>query len=123
MRESRVVAAAAAALFTCCGVVSASADYRGPRAAPDTNVGQILQNPKDDLDVVLQGRIVRQVRSERYVFTDGTGEIEIKIDDKRFPAEPIDDKIRVEITGEIEKDFRKPAHIDVDAVRVLGNEP
>jgi uncharacterized protein (TIGR00156 family) len=116
IRLLRPSLAAAAALL----VVPAAgtrADYRGPGAAPgDLTVAQILKDPKDDRPVVLRGTLVRKVGREEYFFSDGTGEIRAEIDADLFPAETIDDKTRVEIAGEIDKDFMHAPEIDVDSV-------
>lgn len=111
-----------AAIVTGLWSVDARAGYSGPHATPPaSSVAEILKNPQDDQRVTLTGRILRQLREEEYVFSDGTGEIEVEIDDKRWPAQPVDDKVRVEITGEVEKHRLKAPEIEVKTLRVLGN--
>lgn len=118
----RVIIAVIASVIVGLWSAATWAGYTGPHASPPAStVGEILKNPQDDQKVTLTGRIVRQLRDEEYVFSDGTGEIEVEIDDKRWPAQPVDDKTRVEITGEVEKHKLRAPEIDVETLRVLGN--
>ncbi len=73
------------------------AQYVGPAAktqqqstqkSTQQNVQAILANPVDDQHVVFQGHLLRKQGHEKYIFTDGSGEIVAEIDDKDFPTEP-----------------------------------
>jgi len=98
----------------------ASAQYAGPSSkAGPRSVAEILKNPVDDQSVVLSGYILRQVGNEKYIFSDGTAEIRVDIDAKLFPAQKIDDKVKVELRGEVEKEFMETPEIDVDVLTVL----
>ena len=98
----------------------ASAQYAGPSSkAGSRSVAEILKNPGDDQPVVLSGYILRQVGNEKYIFSDGTAEIRVDIDAKLFPAQKIDDKVKVELRGEVEKEFMETPEIDVDVLTVL----
>lgn len=114
-------AALAATLLIGIGLASAevAAEYRGPRTG-DTTVAEILKRPKDDSVVLLRGVIAAKTGPKTYLFRDETGEIQVEIKDKLFATHSVDDKTKVEITGEVEKDFRKPVHIDVDSMRILA---
>ena len=99
----------------------ASAQYAGPSSkAGPRSVAEILKNPVDDQSVVLSGYILRQVGNEKYIFSDGTAEIRVDIDAKLFPAQKIDDKVKVELRGEVEKEFMETPEIDVDVLTVLS---
>jgi len=95
------------------------AQYTGPSASKPAatvryaNVAEILKNPVEDVRVRLQGQLVRKIGNEKYLFSDGTGEIRVDIDDERFPASKIDEKTKVSIEGEVEKDFLQSPEIDV----------
>lgn len=120
--KSPYAAALAAALFAAgLFALPVSAQYVGPNGSSQlTKVADILQNPKDDADVTVQGHLLRKVGDEEYVFSDGTGEIIVEIDDDDFPqGQPVDDKTRVELVGEVDTNKRRPPEIDVDRVRVL----
>lgn len=112
-----VVAAGAAFIFT---APDASAQYTGPGAkTPAKSVAEILKSPVDDQHVSLKGKLTKKVGSEKYIFTDGTGEIRVEIDNEDFPAVAVDDKTTIEITGEVEKDFMESPEIDVETLAVV----
>jgi len=99
----------------------ASAQYVGPSEtkAPAASVREILKVSVDDQKVVLQGYILRKIGREKYIFSDGTAEIGVEIDHDDFPKQPINEKTRVEIRGEVDKHLFKPTDIDVDQIIVL----
>jgi uncharacterized protein (TIGR00156 family) len=98
----------------------ASAQYTGPsdKAAAKT-VAEVLKVSKDDDRVALKGMLIRQVSHEKYMFSDGTGEIQVDIDDKVFPKVPVDDKTTIEISGEVDKGLTGKIEVDVKAVQIL----
>lgn len=112
------LALAAVSIFSFASV--ASAQYVGPssQTAP-RSVADILKNPVDDQAVVLRGFILRKVGNEKYIFSDGTAEIRVDIDAKLFPLEKIDDKVKVELRGEVEKEFMETPEIDVEVLMVV----
>ncbi len=107
--------------------VSAHAQYQGPgsKAAksaqhePISTVADVKKRGRDDQQVTLTGQVVKKVGWEKYQFRDTTGEIRIEIDDDVMPSEPFDDKTKVEITGEVERDFLRSVEIDVKAIRIV----
>lgn len=108
-------------------VLVAYAQYVGPGsqasqgqvAAPLTSVADVLKRGSDDQRVTLTGNVVKKVGREKYLFRDASGEIRIEIDEDVMPAQPFDDKKKVEIMGEVEKDFLRSVEIDVQAIRLL----
>lgn len=97
-----------------------SAQYVGPNSSPQlTQVAEILKNPKDDADVIVRGQLLRQVRDEKYMFSDGSGEILVEIDDDDFPRQPVDETTTVELIGEVDTGRRRAPEIDVDTVRIV----
>lgn len=108
-----VAAAAAFALAT----GAAFAQYVGPSNVKLATVAEVLKSGTDDQHVALRGNLLKKVGSEKYEFSDGTGTIRVEIDKKIFPAGPIDEKARVEIQGEVEKEFMSSPEIDVDSIR------
>ena len=110
----------AAAVLASAGLAfSAHAQYTGPGDQNATTVESILAQPKDDQDVVLQGRILRKTGDEKYVFADGTGEIMVEIDDDELPRDPVNADTLVELRGEVDTDDDRPPKIDVDSVRIM----
>ena len=99
--------------------ITAQAQYVGPstQKAPLT-VAAILKNPVDDQDVVLRGHLLKKVGKEKYLFSDGTGEIRVEIEAEDFPVQKIDDKTLVEIRGEVEKEFLVTPEIDVKVISI-----
>lgn len=116
----RKISMALAAVSVFSWATGASAQYVGPSTqVRPQSVAEILKNPMDDQAVVLSGFILRKVGNEKYIFSDGTAEIRIDIDAKHFPAQKIDDKVKVQLRGEVEKDFMETPEIDVDVLIVL----
>ena len=82
------------------------------------SVSEILKNPIDGQRVVLRGYLVKQVGVEKYLFSDNTGEIRVEIDAEGFRGLTVDEKTRVELIGEVEKDFLHSPEFDVDVISV-----
>jgi uncharacterized protein (TIGR00156 family) len=114
--SSKYVFAVAASL----AAAAAVAQYVGPSSTTQyRTIADVLKNPVDDAPVVLTGHLTKQVGKEKYTFSDGQGEIRVEIDAKHFPATPVNEKTRVQIRGEIEKDFMQSPEIDVDSLTLL----
>lgn len=112
---------AALTVFTALAAsATAHAQYTGPASqTPHGTVAAVLKDPVDDQAVVLRGFLTKQVGKEKYLFTDGTGEIRVDIDTKRFAGQKIDEKTKVELHGEVEKDFLESPEIDVDTITIV----
>ncbi len=93
--------------------------YAGPSSVPVMTVKQVLETGKDDQHVRLKGRIVSHDGGSNYTFADETGRMPIEISAKRFPPnQPIGADTVLEITAEIDKDFRK-MELEVEQIRVV----
>lgn len=104
----------------CLGASVAQAQYVGPSStASYKNVAEILKDPVDDTMVVLSGHLLRKVGKEKYIFSDSSGEIRVEIDAKHFPPTPISEKTKVQITGEVEKDFMSSPEIDIKGLVIV----
>ncbi|WP_419533804.1 NirD/YgiW/YdeI family stress tolerance protein [Endozoicomonas sp.] len=102
-------------------VFVAEGAYTGPGSdVGNTTVSAILKKPQDDMRVVLKGNLVRKIKHETYMFSDGTGEIMADIDDKDFPSQPVNAKTKVEIMGEVDVDRRSGVEIDVKSLRIIS---
>lgn len=118
IRQSITAVAAIGAL--CLGASVAQAQYVGPSTTTNyKNVAEILKDPVDDTVVVLSGHLLRKVGKEKYIFSDGSGEIRVEVDAKYLPATPISDKTKVQITGEVEKEFMSSPEIDVKGLVIV----
>lgn len=75
----------------------------------------------DDTIIVLQGKIVKALGDDKYMFSDKTGEIIIEIDEDDFNGVTVAEGEMIEITGEVDKDMMKPTKVDVKAIKKLDN--
>ena len=97
----------------------AFAQYTGPGSQMEmTPLQSILDNPVDDQQVRLRGNLIQQLSQEKYVFSDGSKQIIVDIDEDDMPAVPVDATTVVEIVGEVDKDFMREIEIDVDSIVV-----
>ena len=97
-------------------VADSQGGFKGPSPAT-TTVAQ-AKSLRDDAWVVLEGKIVRQIKHEMYEFQDSTGSISIDIDDKRWHGQTVTASDTVRIEGEVDKDWND-IEIDVKTVRVI----
>ncbi|MFH0826218.1 MAG: NirD/YgiW/YdeI family stress tolerance protein [Pseudomonadota bacterium] len=96
--------------------------FTGPGAATPVDVKAILANPVDDTWVTLRGQIIKKIGRDKYLFSDGTGQIRLDIDDKYFPAGvPISSTTKLQISGEVDADYFKTPEIDVKNIVVLSD--
>ncbi len=115
--------------FTMASVFSgaAVAQYSGPSDTgspsggdyPASTISAIITDPKDEAKVTIEGNLVRKIRDETYVFSDGTGEIEVEIDDEDFPAQMVDATTKVRVQGEVDTHLIKDTDINADRVTVI----
>jgi uncharacterized protein (TIGR00156 family) len=72
----------------------------------------------DSAPVIVRGRIVKSLGSEKYTFSDDTGPITIAIDGRVWAGLEVSDKDMIEISGEVSKGPGK-VEIDVRTIRKL----
>ncbi|MFD4836557.1 YgiW/YdeI family stress tolerance OB fold protein [Achromobacter sp. NPDC058515] len=98
----------------------ASAQFTGQGAQVATpTVAEILAKPVDGQMVRVQGHLLSKIKSETYTFSDGTGEIVMEIDDDDFPKQPVTEKTKIEVLGEVDTGLRRPPEIEAESVRIL----
>ncbi len=98
----------------------ALAQYAGPHATPQITSVAAARSASDDVPVVLDGRILRKNSEKHYDFADAAGDvIQVKISDRRFPAEKVDEKTKVRIYGEVEKKLFQDATIEVKQLEII----
>jgi len=96
--------------------------FAGPGSPVPVNVDvkSILANPVDDTLVTLKGHILEKVGRKYYMFSDGTGQIRLDIDNKYFPAGvTITPKTLIQISGEVDVEYHRSPEIDVKHIVVL----
>lgn len=115
--------AAVCGAFVLAGATSdqAAAQYVGGQAvSAKTTVADVLKNGVDDQRVVLQGNVLRRLYGDKYIFSDGTGEIRVDIDTEEWPpGQQISESTRVEIIGKVDVDWGRVTEIDVKVLRVV----
>lgn len=73
------------------------------------------QDMKDDSWVTLRGNIEKRVGDEDYTFRDATGTMTVEIDHKRWDGLTVSPADKVELQGELDKDFNS---VELDVKRV-----
>lgn len=84
-----------------------------------TTVAQILQDAKDDQRVSLRGQITQQLSEEKFIFNDGTGEIQLDIDDDLTKTSPITPPVEIELIGEVDKGVISDTEIEVKSFQLM----
>ena len=110
--------AAAAAIAAIVAVAPVQAQFVGGPSHL-TTVKALADNGKDDQIVTLEGFITQQVKHEKYMFRDSTGEMLVEIDDEVFKGQRVDPKTKVRIDGELERDFMEKDKVDVYNLTIL----
>lgn len=100
------------------------AQYIGPGTVrPPGSLTELLKAPVDGQGVQLRGRLLQQLNSDKYLFSDGKSQIRVEIKSSVFPKQAIDDQTEIDILGEVEKDFMETPEIDVERVEVVPQKP
>ncbi|MDW3024092.1 MAG: NirD/YgiW/YdeI family stress tolerance protein [Alphaproteobacteria bacterium] len=73
---------------------------------------------RDDVPVIIQGKIIQRMGDEKYLFEDGTGSITIEIDDDNWRGQTITPEDTVKMYGEIDRGLFS-TQIDIDYVEKL----
>jgi uncharacterized protein YdeI (BOF family) len=68
-------------------------------------------------NVVVEGVLVRQLKGDTFIFSDGKGEIQVELDDDIQMTQPIDHTTNVRLFGEYEGG--NTPEIEVDRIQVL----
>lgn len=80
----------------------------------EISIGEALKS-RDDRDVVLVGRIVKQVGDDDYILSDGKNRIRVEIDDDDWNGLRVGKRDSVRIFGEIDRD---DGRVEVDVERI-----
>lgn len=103
-----------------------SAQFIGPGARETlTDTQSLLNNPVEEQEVSLRGRLAKKVGDEKYLFQDDSGGIRVEIDDDEFLRLPrhVTPGMKIEIFGEVETAYLKSPELDVEVIRILSEEP
>jgi uncharacterized protein (TIGR00156 family) len=91
--------------------------YTGPGLEPVTIAK--AKSLRDNSPVVLRGKIERFLGDEKYLFTDASGTITIEIDNRLWAGLSVSQDDPVEISGEVDKDFRS-IKIEVTGIKTIA---
>ena len=82
------------------------------------SIAQLKSDAKDDQIVVIDGRFTKQIKKEKYEFTDAKGDtILVDLDDEKNWSH-VQKDAKVELTAEVDKDFTS-TELDAIEVKVL----
>ena len=123
--NKKLIALTTALTVAVSGVAFAKCDYEdcmkmmhrdmGGFVQPQSEISTVKQAMEmpDDAMVTLKGNIEKQIKKDKYIFKDATGEMTVEIGKKVWAGQNVSPSDTVVITGEIDKDFghRK---LDVD---------
>lgn len=96
-----------------------ASSYTGPGNSV-VNTVAAANKAADDTQVVLQGFLIRKLNNDdRYEFQDTSGTITVEIDDEDLPTVTFNEKTKVKLTGELEKELLG-REVDVDFVEIIN---
>jgi len=98
--------------------VVAFAGFSGPGSTTNVATVKSIEKMNDDEKIILEGYMIKQVKSEHYLFKDKSGEIEIEVDDEDFRGVKVTPEIKIRIIGEVDKDWSSTT-IDVDHMELV----
>ena len=73
----------------------------------------------DESFVTMKGNITKQIGNEKYLFTDGTGDIRVDIDDQLWGHLTVTKNTKVILKGEVDKDFNS-IEVEVSSVEITN---
>ncbi len=91
--------------------------YSGPTQT--TTVSKVLAQTSlfSKQDIVLEGKLIKQINADTYVFSDGTNEVNVELDDDIRLDQAITANTRLRIYGEVEGGATP--EIEVDNIQIL----
>lgn len=101
------------------GSVAVQAQFTANQQAPVTTVKMIKDSGKDDQLVTIEGKLIKQVKKDDYIFQDATGQIIVDIDAKVFAGQKVTPDTVVRLDGEIDKDIMKEPEVDVHKLTIV----
>lgn len=68
-------------------------------------------------DVIVEGYLLRQIKKDTYLFSDGEGEVQVELDDDINLTTPINAETKIRIYGEFEGG--KTPEIEAERIQLL----
>ncbi|WGE69654.1 YgiW/YdeI family stress tolerance OB fold protein [Actinobacillus equuli subsp. haemolyticus] len=94
---------AVATLLAACSQPTSQNQTFGANTASIVTVAQ-AKSSHDDSRVTLEGKILRQVDNDEYIFADSTGDIKIEIDDHVWNGLNVTPSDKIRIQGKLDKE-------------------
>ncbi|MGR5149206.1 YgiW/YdeI family stress tolerance OB fold protein [Photobacterium alginatilyticum] len=94
-----------------------SISYSGP--VDTVTVAELLEDTGmlTERNAVVEGKLIKQINADTFIFSDGTKEIQVEIDDDIRLPQTIDATTRVRLFGEYEGG--NTPEIEVDRLQIL----
>ncbi|HAS6347074.1 NirD/YgiW/YdeI family stress tolerance protein [Vibrio sp. IRLE0018] len=122
MNKTLIIAIAALTTTPAIALANNSSTVQGISFDGPVNVSVVSELLKDstmftEKDVVVEGTLVRQLNKDTYIFTDGSAEIQIELDDDIRFTQTINSNTRLRLFGEFEGG--NTPEIEVDSLTLL----
>ncbi|HAT8542534.1 NirD/YgiW/YdeI family stress tolerance protein [Vibrio vulnificus] len=122
MNKTLIIAIAALTTTPAIALANNSSTVQGISFDGPVNVSVVSELLKDsnmftEKDVVVEGTLVRQLNKDTYIFTDGSAEIQVELDDDIRFTQTINSNTRLRLFGEFEGG--NTPDIEVDSLTLL----
>ncbi|EHG1329409.1 YgiW/YdeI family stress tolerance OB fold protein [Vibrio vulnificus] len=122
MNKTLIIAIAALTTTPAIALANNSSTAQGISFDGPVNVSVVSELLKDsnmftEKDVVVEGTLVRQLNKDTYIFTDGSAEIQVELDDDIRFTQTINSNTRLRLFGEFEGGNTQ--EIEVDSLTLL----
>ncbi|HFQ5076507.1 NirD/YgiW/YdeI family stress tolerance protein [Vibrio vulnificus] len=122
MNKTLIIAIAALTTTPAIALANNSLTVQGISFDGPVNVSVVSELLKDsnmftEKDVVVEGTLVRQLNKDTYIFTDGSAEIQVELDDDIRFTQTINSNTRLRLFGEFEGG--NTPEIEVDSLTLL----
>ncbi|HDY8035745.1 TPA: YgiW/YdeI family stress tolerance OB fold protein [Vibrio vulnificus] len=122
MNKTLIIAIAALTTTPAIALANNSSTAQGISFDGPVNVSVVSELLKDsnmftEKDVVVEGTLVRQLNKDTYIFTDGSAEIQVELDDDIRFTQTINSNTHLRLFGEFEGG--NTPEIEVDSLTLL----
>ncbi|EHH1227363.1 NirD/YgiW/YdeI family stress tolerance protein [Vibrio vulnificus] len=122
MNKTLIIAIAALTTTPAIALANNSSTAQGISFDGPVSVSVVSELLKDsnmftEKDVVVEGTLVRQLNKDTYIFTDGSAEIQVELDDDIRFTQTINSNTRLRLFGEFEGG--NTPEIEVDSLTLL----
>ncbi|EJB0231504.1 NirD/YgiW/YdeI family stress tolerance protein [Vibrio vulnificus] len=122
MNKTLIIAIAALTTTPAIALANNSSTAQGISFDGPVNVSVVSELLKDsnmftEKDVVVEGTLLRQLNKDTYIFTDGSAEIQVELDDDIRFTQTINSNTRLRLFGEFEGG--NTPEIEVDSLTLL----